>query len=103
VGRHRHVLVRAGRQRRTDRGEHEDHPDQLRQADHAGRIRRAGGQANPGARLAAGFITGIKGFGGLGTFFWEPEGYPSFNNYNSSAWDEASRRPTAAMDGFLNV
>jgi arabinogalactan endo-1,4-beta-galactosidase len=49
------------------------------------------------------FVTGIKGFGGLGTFFWEPEGYPSFNNYNSSAWDESSRRPTAAMDGFLNV
>jgi len=49
------------------------------------------------------FVTGIKGFGGLGTFFWEPEGYPSFNNYNSSAWDESSRRPTAAMDGFLTV
>ena len=49
------------------------------------------------------FITGIKGFGGLATFFWEPEGYPSFNSYNSSAWDEGSRRPTAAMDGFLDV
>ena len=47
------------------------------------------------------FITGIKGFGGLGTFYWEPAGYPSFNSYNSSAWDEATRRPTAAMDGFL--
>jgi len=49
------------------------------------------------------FVTGIKGFGGLGTFFWEPEGYPSFNGYNSSAWDEATRRPTVALDGFLNV
>ncbi|HVQ93608.1 MAG TPA: glycosyl hydrolase 53 family protein [Mycobacteriales bacterium] len=49
------------------------------------------------------FITGIKSFGGLGTFFWEPEGYPSFNNYNSSAWDENTHRPTAGMDGFLNV
>ncbi|WP_326661639.1 glycosyl hydrolase 53 family protein [Streptomyces canus] len=48
------------------------------------------------------FVTGLQGFGGLGTFFWEPEGYPSFNNYNSSAWDESTRRPTAAMDGFLN-
>jgi arabinogalactan endo-1,4-beta-galactosidase len=47
------------------------------------------------------FVTGIKGFGGLGTFFWEPEGYPSFNNYNSSAWDETTRKPTAALDGFL--
>ncbi|WP_030434456.1 glycosyl hydrolase 53 family protein [Actinoplanes subtropicus] len=47
------------------------------------------------------FVGGIKGFGGLGTFYWEPEGYPSFNNYNSSAWDESSHRPTAALDGFL--
>jgi arabinogalactan endo-1,4-beta-galactosidase len=47
------------------------------------------------------FVTGIKAFGGLGTFFWEPEGYPSFNNYMSSAWDDATRRPTAALDGFL--
>src|SRR5689334_18344758 len=47
------------------------------------------------------FIAGIKGFGGLGTFYWEPEGYPSFNNYTSSAWDESTHRPTAALDGFL--
>jgi arabinogalactan endo-1,4-beta-galactosidase len=47
-----------------------------------------------------GFITGLPSFGGLGTFFWEPEGYPSFSGYLSSAWDESSRRPTAAMDGF---
>ncbi|MCW8378699.1 glycosyl hydrolase 53 family protein [Streptomyces justiciae] len=49
------------------------------------------------------FIAGLKGFGGLGTFFWEPEGYPSFNAYNSSAWDESTHRPTAAMDGFLDA
>ena len=49
------------------------------------------------------FIAGLKGLGGLGTFFWEPEGYPSFNQYYSSAWDETSRRPTAALDGFLNT
>ncbi|MDH6629166.1 arabinogalactan endo-1,4-beta-galactosidase [Streptomyces sp. LBL] len=47
------------------------------------------------------FVTGLQSFGGLGTFFWEPEGYPSFNSYNSSAWDESTRRPTAALDGFL--
>jgi arabinogalactan endo-1,4-beta-galactosidase len=47
------------------------------------------------------FIAGIKGFGGLGTFYWEPEGYPSFNSYTSSAWDESTHRPTAALDGFL--
>lgn len=49
------------------------------------------------------FITGIKGFGGLGSFFWEPEGYSPFTGYGSTAWDATSRRPTAAMDGFLNV
>lgn len=49
------------------------------------------------------FITGLKGFGGLGTFYWEPEGYPAFSGYQMSAWDQSTRRPTAAMDGFLNV
>jgi arabinogalactan endo-1,4-beta-galactosidase len=49
------------------------------------------------------FITGLKGFGGLGTFFWEPEGYAPFTSYGSTAWDSSTRRPTAAMDGFLNV
>jgi len=47
------------------------------------------------------FVTGLQGFGGLGTFYWEPEGYPSFNGYTSSAWDESTHRPTAALDGFL--
>jgi arabinogalactan endo-1,4-beta-galactosidase len=49
------------------------------------------------------FITGIKGFGGLGSFFWEPEGYSPFTSYGSTAWDPGTRRPTAAMDGFLTV
>jgi arabinogalactan endo-1,4-beta-galactosidase len=48
-----------------------------------------------------GLITGLQSFGGLGTFYWEPEGYPSFSGYTSSAWDENTQRPTAAMDGFL--
>jgi arabinogalactan endo-1,4-beta-galactosidase len=47
------------------------------------------------------FITGIKAFGGLGTFFWEPEGYAPFTSYTSTAWDAGTRRPTAALDGFL--
>ncbi|MFJ8955111.1 glycosyl hydrolase 53 family protein [Streptomyces sp. NPDC102381] len=50
------------------------------------------------------FVTGLKGFGGLGTFFWEPEGYaPFIDDYNSCAWDPTTRRPTAALDGFLNA
>jgi arabinogalactan endo-1,4-beta-galactosidase len=47
------------------------------------------------------FISGLKGFGGLGTFYWEPEGYSPFTSYGSSAWDPSTLRPTAAMDGFL--
>jgi arabinogalactan endo-1,4-beta-galactosidase len=46
------------------------------------------------------FVSGIKAFGGLGTFYWEPEGYSPFTSYGSSAWDPSSRRPTAALDGF---
>lgn len=49
------------------------------------------------------FITGLQGFGGLGSFYWEPEGYPSFSGYYSSAWDENTQQPTAAMDGFLDA
>ena len=49
------------------------------------------------------FITGLKGFGGLGTFWWEPEGYSPFTSYGSTAWDPGTQRPTAALDGFLNV
>jgi arabinogalactan endo-1,4-beta-galactosidase len=51
----------------------------------------------------AAFITGLKGFGGLGTFYWEPEGYSPFSTYTSSAWDPATRRPAAALNGFLNA
>ncbi|MFC7535390.1 glycosyl hydrolase 53 family protein [Actinoplanes sp. GCM10030250] len=47
------------------------------------------------------FVTGIKAFGGLGSFFWEPEGYAPFTTYGSTAWDATTRRPTAALDGFL--
>ncbi|MFL6073775.1 MAG: glycosyl hydrolase 53 family protein [Mycobacteriales bacterium] len=47
------------------------------------------------------FVTGLRGFGGLGAFCWEPEVYSPFASYGSGAWDPATRRPTAAMDGFL--
>ncbi len=47
------------------------------------------------------FVTGLTGFGGLGTFYWEPEGYSPFTSYGSSAWDPSTKSPTAALDGFL--
>lgn len=49
------------------------------------------------------YITGAKSFGGLGVFFWEPEGYSPFTNYTLTAWDATTRRPTAALNGFLNA
>ncbi len=49
------------------------------------------------------FISGTKSFGGLGTFYWEPEGYSPFTGYDMTAWNSGTRRPTAALDGFLNV
>ena len=54
------------------------------------------------ASLAA-YIRGVKGFGGLGVFFWEPEGYAPFTDYTLTAWDPTTRRPTAAMNGFLDA
>ncbi|MET7283671.1 glycosyl hydrolase 53 family protein [Kribbella sp. NPDC005582] len=47
------------------------------------------------------FISGTKSFGGLGTFYWEPEGYSPFTGYDMTAWNSSTRRPTAALDGFL--
>lgn len=49
------------------------------------------------------FITGQKGFGGLGTFFREPEGCSPLTGCGSTAQDAGARRSTAAMDGLFNV
>jgi arabinogalactan endo-1,4-beta-galactosidase len=49
------------------------------------------------------FITGVKGFGGLGVFYWEPEVYSPFATYNMGAWDPTTKAPTVALDGFLNA
>jgi len=46
------------------------------------------------------YINGLKGFGGLGLFYWEPEGYSPFTTYNMGAWDPSTRRPTVALDPF---
>ncbi|MFI6789539.1 hypothetical protein ACIBG4_19660 [Nonomuraea sp. NPDC050383] len=37
------------------------------------------------------FVTGLKSFGGLGVFSWEPEVYAPFATYGSGAWDPAPR------------
>jgi arabinogalactan endo-1,4-beta-galactosidase len=66
----------------------------------------AGGPVTKPAQTKAAlqqFITALKGFGGLGTFYWEPEGYAPFTDYNMTAWDATTRRPTAALDAFLQA
>lgn len=49
------------------------------------------------------YITGMKGIGGLGVFYWEPECYAPFTTYNMGAWDPTTREPTVALNGFLNA
>jgi arabinogalactan endo-1,4-beta-galactosidase len=49
------------------------------------------------------FIKGVKGLGGLGVFYWEPEGYAPFTSYTLGAWNSTMKRPTAALNGFLNA
>ncbi len=46
------------------------------------------------------YITGLKGFGALGLFYWEPEGYAPFTSYALGAWDSTTMEPTVALDGF---
>ena len=46
------------------------------------------------------YVRGVRGFGGLGVFYWEPEVYSPFATYGMGAWDPATRQPTAALQGF---
>jgi len=49
------------------------------------------------------YIKGIKAFGGLGVFFWEPEGYAPFTSYQLGAWNSTSKEPTVALNGFRDA
>jgi arabinogalactan endo-1,4-beta-galactosidase len=51
----------------------------------------------------ASYISGMKSISGLGVFYWEPEGYSPFTDYTMGAWDPATRRPTDALNGFLDA
>jgi len=65
-----------------------------------------GGPENRASRVETdleSYITGMKSIGGLGVFYWEPEGYSPFTSYSMGAWDSSSREPTVAMNGFLNA
>ena len=68
------------------------------QVEYGGKVTNPTGTANDLRTL----ITGIKKFGGLGIFYWEPEGYAPFTSYGDGAWNATTKEPTAALDGFLN-
>ena len=62
-----------------------------------------GPENNPGQTQASleAYIKGLQSFGGLGIFYWEPEGYSPFTNYALGAWDATTKEPTSALNGFL--
>jgi arabinogalactan endo-1,4-beta-galactosidase len=46
-------------------------------------------------------IRKTKSVGGLGVFYWEPECYNW--GYNMGAWDPVTKKPTIALDAFLDT
>jgi arabinogalactan endo-1,4-beta-galactosidase len=47
-------------------------------------------------------IAKVRSVGGLGVFYWEPECY-NWQSYNMGAWDPSTKKPTVAMDAFLDT
>ncbi|GKQ36239.1 hypothetical protein ALMP_27820 [Streptomyces sp. A012304] len=69
------------------------------QSEFGGRVDRA---SSTRAALVA-YIKALKANGGQGIFYWEPECMSPFTGYNMGAWDSATKRPTAIMDGFTQA
>jgi arabinogalactan endo-1,4-beta-galactosidase len=69
------------------------------QVEFGGRVDRV---SSTQAALKA-YITALKAKGGQGLFYWEPAVMSQFNSYGSGAWDSATRKPTAIMDGFTQA
>ncbi len=57
-----------------------------------------GNLSSPGATATAAtqFIQGVRNFGGLGVFYWEPEEYSPFCTYGAGAW-ETNREPDTTV------
>lgn len=47
-------------------------------------------------------IRKTKSVGGLGVFYWEPECY-NWQNYQLGAWNPSTKKPTVALDAFLDT
>jgi arabinogalactan endo-1,4-beta-galactosidase len=59
-------------------------------------------QAVDANKFLVDLIRKTKSVGGLGVFYWEPECY-SWQGYNLGAWDPSTKKPTIAMDAFLDT
>jgi hypothetical protein len=59
-------------------------------------------QAVDANKFLVDLIRKTKSVGGLGVFYWEPECY-NWQGYNLGAWDPSTKKPTAAMDAFLDT
>ncbi|HJP76841.1 MAG TPA: glycosyl hydrolase 53 family protein [Pseudonocardiaceae bacterium] len=46
------------------------------------------------------YIKALKGAGGQGIFYWEPECMSPFTGYAMGAWNSSTREPTVIMNGF---
>ncbi|MFJ9150911.1 glycosyl hydrolase 53 family protein [Streptomyces sp. NPDC102270] len=69
------------------------------QSEFGGRVDRASATQ---ASLVA-YTKALKANGGQGIFYWEPECMSPFTGYNMGAWDSATQRPTAIMNGFTQA
>ncbi len=59
-------------------------------------------QAVDAKKFLVDLIRKTKSVGGLGVFYWEPESY-NWQGYNLGAWDPSTKKPTVAMDAFLDT
>ena len=59
-------------------------------------------QATTAYNFLVDLIRKTKSVDGLGVFYWEPECY-WWQNYQLGAWDPITKRPTVALDAFLDT
>ncbi|MGW0611452.1 glycosyl hydrolase 53 family protein [Streptomyces sp. NPDC002788] len=69
------------------------------QSEFGGRVDRV---SSTRAALVA-YTKALKANGGQGIFYWEPECMSPFTGYDMGAWDSATKRPTAIMNGFTQA
>jgi arabinogalactan endo-1,4-beta-galactosidase len=61
-----------------------------------------GNSNNPSGTAASmkGYIDGVRNFGGLGVFYWEPEVYAPFDTYAAGAWNTNGKPIAQILDAY---